>query len=107
MVFCGKSGHEATFVEMLLKPSATRGGKSSGVEEICAQGWVREGEELLGDMITLWPKDRGQDMVPFPCLGRRRRWSFDEQQVMSGFRESLVNLTVLGCSGFTCLGEGL
>lgn len=46
--FCGKSRHEATFVEMLLKPSATRGGKSSGVEEICAQGWVREGGRTSG-----------------------------------------------------------
>lgn len=43
-----KSRHEATFVEMLLKPSATRGGKSSGVEEICAQGWLREGGRTSG-----------------------------------------------------------
>lgn len=75
-------------MEMLLTPSVTRGGKSSSVEEVCAQGWVREEGRTSGDMRTLWPKDKGQDMMHFSCMGRRRRWSWDGQRIMSGFWES-------------------
>lgn len=48
---------------MLLTPSVTREGKSSSVEEVYAQGWVREEGRTSGDMTTLWPKDRGQNMI--------------------------------------------
>lgn len=33
---------EATFMDMLLKPSVARWVKPSSVEEVCAQGWVRK-----------------------------------------------------------------
>lgn len=72
-----------------LKPCVTRRGKSSSVEEVCAQGWVGEEGRACGDTITLWPKVKGQDMMPFSCMGRRR-WSLDEQQIMNGFWETLL-----------------